>query len=42
VLVKGKKDLSGGRKRGKGDFMPELPPLPLEKDMFTTQVDERN
>ena len=44
VLVKARKDLSGpgGRKRGKGDFMPELPPLPLESDLFTPPVGERN
>jgi hypothetical protein len=41
VLMKAKKELTGGRKRGKGDFMPELPPLPLESDLFTPRVGER-
>ena len=42
VLVKARKDLSGGSKRGKGDIVPELPPLPLESDLFTPPVGERN
>ena len=42
VLMKGKKDLSGVRKRGKGDIVPEFPPLPLESDLFTPPVGERN
>jgi hypothetical protein len=42
VLMKARKELSGGRKRGKGDFMPVFPPLPLESDLFTPPVGERN
>jgi len=42
VLRKAKKDLSGGKVRGKGDFLPELPPLPLESDLFTPPVDKMN
>ena len=42
ILMENVVDTSPKRMRGKGGFMPELPPLPMEKDLFIPPVEKGN